>query len=428
MQSQIDVPDGLERELREGATSSAAGPFVRPEHDAGPALRQERGATGPVRVAYCLDSMEGSGGTESNAVRTAEAIDPSRVQLTVFAMRPEGPMRARYAAAGVPVVPTPRIATLVAPYTAGQVVRLARSFREHETEVVHCHDTYTNWFAGLAARVAGIPLLTSKRWIGGERRHLLLSRVAYRVSTRVLANSQGVARTLIESDGVSGRRVVVVPNFVEDAAFATPSAADVASRRAAWGVGSRHPVIGCVARLRPEKGQETLLRAAARLIDRWPNLGVVLVGDGPQEMTLRTLAAELGITDRVFFTGHQPNRPNPHALFDVSVLASDHEGFPNTVIEAMAAGRPVVASNVGGVPDAVRDEQTGLLTPPRNPAAVADALARLLDAPQWAAALGVCGQEIAHAEFTRAPVLEHLMTLYHELAGRSTLAVAGTAL
>lgn len=366
--------------------------------------------------------MEASGGTESNAVRTAEALDPAEVKLTVFAMRPDGPMRERYAEAGVPVVGTPPVDTLVSVHTTRQILRFARLLRRSGAEVVHCHDTYTNWFAGLAARAAGLPLLTSKRWIGGQRRHLLLSRIAYRLSTRVLANSGGVAQTLVKTDGVPEERVVVVPNFVEDAAFALPSADEMARRRAAWGIGAGGPVIGSVARLRPEKGQETLLRAAARLVDRWPALEVVLVGDGPQESMLRALASELGLTSRVHFTGHQPNRPNPHALFDVSVLASDHEGFPNTIVEAMAAARPVVASDVGGVPDAVRDQETGLLTPPRDPRAVAGALARLLERPDWAASLGMRGREIALQRFTRSPVLDQLTALYRELAGRVALA------
>jgi glycosyltransferase involved in cell wall biosynthesis len=371
----------------------------------------------PVHVAYCLDSMAASGGTEMNAVRTAEALDRSRVRLTVFAMRPDGPMRARYEAAGVPVVATPPVSTLVAVRTARQAWRLARQFREAGVDVVHCHDVYTNWFAGVAARLAGVPLLTSKRWIGGQRRHLQLGRVAYRLSARVLANSDGVARTLTTEDGVPPQRVVVVPNFVEDAAFA--ALPDAARRRMleTWGVPQGGPVVGCVARLRSEKGQATLLRAAARVRDRHPDLVVVLVGDGPEEPALRALATELGLAARVCFAGHQPNRPNPHQLFDVSVLASDHEGFPNTLVEAMAAARPTVASNVGGVPDAVLDGETGLLVPAGDPAALAGALARVLSDPAWAAGMGAHGRAVARERFTPERVTSRLTRLYAELAG-----------
>lgn len=378
-----------------------------------------------MRVASCLATMSNSGGIESNAVRTAEALDSREISLTVFALQADGPMRERYERAGVSVIAMPPVKTLIGPRTGLQVVRFARVLHAHRIEVVHCHDPYTNWVAGLAARLARVPLLTSKRWIDAQLRHLLLSRVSYRLSSRVLANSNGVARTLVDEDRVPERRIVVVPNFVEDAAFEAPSANEIQARRAAWGIGSRHPVIGCVARLRPEKGHEVLLRAAAQLVERWPNLAVVLVGDGPEEVRLRALATELRIVEHVCFTGHLPNRPNPNALFDISVLTSDHEGFPNTILEAMAAARPVVASNIGGVPDAVRDEVTGLLTPPQNAASVASALARLLAAPDWASALGARGQAIARSQFTRAPVIEQLTALYRDVAGRSGIVTTG---
>jgi glycosyltransferase involved in cell wall biosynthesis len=193
-----------------------------------------------------------------------------------------------------------------------------------------------------------------------------------------------------------------------------------------WGVPEGGPVVGCVARLRSEKGQATLLRAAARVRDRHPDLVVVLVGDGPEEPALRALATELGLAARVCFAGHRPNRPNPHQLFDVSVLASDHEGFPNTLIEAMAAGRPTVASNVGGVPDAVLDGETGLLVPAGDPAALAGALARVLGDPTWAAALGARGRAIARERFTPERVTSRLTELYAELAGRR-MGLAGGA-
>ena len=410
---------------RAGPAADGLGEFGRAggERAAGP---PRMAPARPVHVAYCLDSMAASGGTEMNAVRTAEALDPSRARLTVFAMRPDGPMRSRYEAAGVPVVATPPVSTLVSVHTARQVWRLARQFRDSGVDVVHCHDVYTNWFAGLAARLAGVPLLTSKRWIGGHPRHLRLGRVAYRLSARVLANSDGVARTLTTDGGVPPERVVVVPNFVEGAAFATLPDGAREEMRAAWGVPRGSPVVGCVARLRSEKGQATLLRAAARVRHRHPDLVVVLVGDGPEEGALRALAAELGLGERVCFAGHRPNRPNPHQLFDVSVLASDHEGFPNTLIEAMAAGRPTVASNVGGVPDAVLDGETGLLVPAGDPAALAGALARVLGDPTWAAALGARGRAIARERFTPERVTSRLTELYAELAGRR-MGLAGGA-
>jgi glycosyltransferase involved in cell wall biosynthesis len=371
--------------------------------------------------------MAASGGTELNAVRTAEALDRARVELTVFAMRPEGPMRARYAAAGVPVVAAPPVSTLVSPHTARQAWRLARQFRDYQVDVVHCHDVYTNWFAGIAARPCR-PAAADQQAV--DRRPPAAPAAQPRRIPAVHARAREQRRRRAHAGGLrrrAERPCVVVPNFVEDEAFALADASALGATRAAWGVPAGEPVLGCVARLRGEKGQATLLRAAARLRARWPALVVILVGDGPQEAALRTLAEGLGLAGRVCFAGHQPNRPNLHRLFDVSVLASDHEGFPNTLVEAMAAGRPTVASDVGGVPDAVRHEETGLLVPPGDDAALAGALARVLADPAWAARLGERGRVLAWEQFRAAAVTERLMAVYATLAGRGALVSGRTA-
>ena len=121
---------------------------------------------------------------------------------------------------------------------------------------------------------------------------------------------------------------------------------------------------------------------------------------------------------RIHFAGMRPNRPNPHHLFDVSALASLSEGFPNSVVEAMAAARPVVATDVGGMRDALLDGVTGCLVPAGDPAALADALARVLEDTAGAEAMGRAGRERAEALFSAEPVIAGLLSLYGELARR----------
>src|SRR5262249_9557960 len=137
-------------------------------------------------------------------------------------------------------------------------------------------------------------------------------------------------------------------------------------------------VIGIVASLLAIKDHATLLRALGLLAPEWPTARLVVVGQGPELDDLRRLASELGVASVVRFAGLRPQGPSFHFLFDISVLSSVSEGFPNSLVEAMAAGRPIVATDVGGVRDAVRDRENGLLVPPRAPAAFADALRTLL--------------------------------------------------
>ncbi len=167
------------------------------------------------------------------------------------------------------------------------------------------------------------------------------------------------------------------------------------------------------------KDHATLLRAASLVSLEFPRLHLVLVGRDAGELApLRALAAELGIADRVRFAGARPSQPSPHHLFDVSALTSVSEGLPNSLLEAMAAGKPVVATRVGAVADAVVDGETGLLVPAREAAAVARALRSLLADRELCERMGAAGRERARAGFSRSAAIDRLMTLYYELAER----------
>jgi glycosyltransferase involved in cell wall biosynthesis len=178
-------------------------------------------------------------------------------------------------------------------------------------------------------------------------------------------------------------------------------------------------VVGIVARLSAVKDHASLLRAMAKLTPTIPTLHCVLVGDGPERGRIETLARELGIADRVHLAGERPQLPNLHGLFDVSVLCSTSEPFPNSVLEAMAASRPVVATDVGGTPDAVREGKTGLLVPPSDPSRLADAISRLYEEPSLRAELGSAGCAAARAGYSASAVIGQVEALYTELAGRA---------
>jgi glycosyltransferase involved in cell wall biosynthesis len=174
-------------------------------------------------------------------------------------------------------------------------------------------------------------------------------------------------------------------------------------------------VVGIVASLRTIKDHGTLLRAVAHLRSRFPSLVLVMMGSGPAQPQLEVLVAQLGIGNMVRFGGIHPNRPNPHRLFDISVLCSLSEGFPNTIVEAMAAARPVVATSVGGIPDAVEHGRNGLLVGKQDDRALASALGDLLTDAELRGRMGAEGQEIARSRFTAATVIPLVSDLYEQL-------------
>jgi glycosyltransferase involved in cell wall biosynthesis len=207
----------------------------------------------------------------------------------------------------------------------------------------------------------------------------------------------------------------VIHNFSEEHAFEPVDMALRIAKHREWEIPDGAFVIGIVARLAPVKNHALLLKAAAQIDSRFH---IVLIGDGPSRSELEGLSRQLGISSRVHFAGEVISTTNPNQFFDVSVLCSLSEGFPNSLIEAMAAGKPVVATPAGGVVDAVVDNVTGLLVSSNDPAQLAGALRKLERIPELRKRLGEAGRELARRRFHKDIVIEQLSTLYERLANR----------
>jgi glycosyltransferase involved in cell wall biosynthesis len=372
----------------------------------------------PLRIVFFIDTL-GLGGTELNAVRLAERLDPAQFAISIACFG-DGPLRARLEAAGIPI----HIYRLRSLYGIGmmrQGLRFARFLREEQVDVVHSHDRYANLFSMMWGRYAGTRgLIASKRWGTAAMRitHTVTNRLAYRLAHRVLGNSNQVGESLFAVEHVPRERIVVVPNFVDEDAFDVAPREEVDALRRELDVPSDALVVGIVARLHPVKDHKSLIKAIALLKPEFPQLLLLLIGGGPKLADLEALAKAEGVESIVRFAGQREPPPNLHSLFDVSVLCSLSEGFPNSVVEAMAAARPVVGTAVGGVPDAVRDGTNGRLVPAGDPSALAAALAPLLRDRELRRRMGAAGQQIARDEYSAATVLPRLSALYNELAPR----------
>lgn len=365
-----------------------------------------------VRVAFALDSMA-IGGTEMNMLKLASRLDRSRFPLVVYYNR-GGPLLPKFEALGVPLRQV-GLRSLKSPSALSAVGRVRRWLREDKIDVLHSHDVYSNILGALAVTPAnGARLIVSRRW-GARHYGLALragNRLAYRRAHLVLANSQGVARSLHDEEGVPARRIVVVHNFAEATAFRSDTPGERAELRARLGVPQEALVVGCIANLRPVKNQAMIVRALAEIPRSGSAVHLVLIGEGPSRSMLQGLASGLGLADRVHLVGQIPEAAHYHRAFDVSVLASLSEGFPNTLVEAMAAARAVVATNVGGIPDAIADNETGFLIAPNDLAAFANALERLLGDPVLRFRMGAAGREFAAVHFHEGAVMPRLERVY----------------
>jgi glycosyltransferase involved in cell wall biosynthesis len=369
---------------------------------------------GRIRIAFCLDSFR-LGGTELNAIRTIEALDHHRFDVSIFYLAEDGPLFERYQALELEMHHLP-IRSLYGPSSFIQRNRFSKLLRQKRAQIVHTHCIYTNLFMAPVARLTtNSHVIMSRRWgrqVFGKSLSLA-NRVCYAFSHSVLANSQCVAQIVVESDRVPRHRIIVVPNFVDDSAFEATPASWVHRQRRNWGIADNQLVIGIVARLEKVKNHEMLLQAVAGIREQ---IHVVIVGGGSLMDSLANLATDLGIDDRVHFTGEIETQSNIHAAFDISVLCSNSEGFPNTIVEAMAAGRPVVATAVGGVSDSVIHNETGILVPRGDVNKLGEALQILVKEPDLRKSLGASGKLRVAAEFSRNRVIDNLSAVYESAA------------
>jgi glycosyltransferase involved in cell wall biosynthesis len=301
--------------------------------------------------------------------------------------------------------------------------RLAALIRRIRPDVVHTHDVKAEFAGLLAARLLGIPLVGSYYGRLAMSSKLLkaadLARFpAFRLFDRVLANSEAQRAELLHW-GVRDERVVVVPSFVDTHTLRPPTAGDVAAARARLGIAPTQPVLATVAKLALNKGHRDMLHALAAIRAVEPKVlylvpgedQLVWRGEGGLRGDLERAAAALGVADNVRFLGYFPDLQTILNATDILVSPSLREGMQVSLVEAMAAGLPIVATAVGGTPDAVAHGETGLLVPPAQPAALAGAVLELLANRDRMRAMGVAGRRRAEERLDTRVVAAQVLRL-----------------
>jgi glycosyltransferase involved in cell wall biosynthesis len=380
---------------------------------AGAALARTAGRR-PVRLAIVLDQTA-VGGAERLLLDLCRTFDRSIVEPRLVCLRAEGPLGADFRE-NVPVEVLDRTGR----FDMRTLPRLVRSLRAARTDVVLVahHNRAALAIGRVAARLAGAAHVVAAH-------DMDLTRVGGRVLPRhvvetlflsdalvLLAPSQG--RYLRDEEGVGRfpwRRApeVVIPNGIVVGPRPSPADRDEARRR--LGLDDADLVIGIAARLSRQKAHHVLLRAVALLHADRPRLRLVVIGGGAEEPALRALVAELGIAEHVLFTGVRDDVRELLPGCDVTCLSSVHEGAPLVVLESMAAGVPVVATDCGAVRDLVADGREGFVVPVGDPDALAARLGTLLDDPALRADMGDRARRRAEAEYS----IEHTAARFQEL-------------
>src|SRR5262244_375078 len=342
------------------------------------------------RVLHLITSFE-VGGTERQAVELLKRIDRRRFDVRLGAVRLEGPLYPEVAAL-FPRIPQFPLTSFYNANAAKQLMRLRNWMVSERVDILHAHDFYAGLLGAAAARLANVRVIACQRHmrLSDRRVHEWGTRLTLRLAHRVLVNSEAIRTHLLAGGHVAPEKIVVIHNGLSAAAERAALDDDGRSKQRAallreLNLDEGAKLIGIVARLQPVKGHRYFIEAAGRIAAVEPKAHFLLVGDGALRREIEEQAARVGVNDRVHLLGDRNDAALIAAGFDVAVLASLSEGLPNAVMEAMAAGAPVVATAVGGTTELVIDDATGFLAPPANAEALAHRILSVLRNPGWGA-------------------------------------------
>ncbi len=315
---------------------------------------------------------------------------------------------------------------LYAFYVLRVLTELGRMLRRHRVELIHAHLPDAIVVAAIAGRLTGTPVIGTYQGLGIFPRHRprhdprnVLRRSLYHLAGRLskwtIAVSPSVRNLLCGELGFSPETTVLIPNSIDTERFAGVLAPPALARE--LGLRDRQRVVACVGRFVVNKGQRVLIEAMAEVVKRWPEAILVLVGDGPARNDLTDLTNHLGLQGHVRFAGTRSDVPEILALAEVFVLPSFYEGVPLSVLEAMAAAKPVVATRVPGNMEVIEDESQGVLVPSGDAPAMAQAIERLLSEPERALEMGKRGQALVRQKYDLRDSAARMEELYHGVLG-----------
>jgi len=351
---------------------------------------------------------DGFGGQEHRILLECREM-MRRGHEALIVCRPESLLLARAREAGIPAAAVP----IRSSADMAAVAAMVRIFRGRETTVVNTHSGKDSWVGSMAAKIAGVPLLIRTRHISVPiRRHAF--NLVYRWPDGYITTGEMIREHFL-AEGIPADRVVSIPTGVDPKRF-SPTV-DGSRIRKEFGIAPDTFLVSMVGVLRSWKRHDLFLEAVGHLKERGLPVRALVAGEGPQRENISTAIRERDLSDTVTMTGYREDVPEILAASNVLVLPSDRfEGVPQVILQALAMGRPVVASPVGGIPEVVHPEETGLLCPTGDAAACAEALARVAGDPTLGVRLGKAGRDLVLARYTVGAMCDRTERFYACLA------------
>jgi glycosyltransferase involved in cell wall biosynthesis len=362
-----------------------------------------------VKILFVIPTLDRCG-AEKQLALLATRLPRDEFAVEVCALTRGGPYEAELRAANIPVTVIGK-RLKIDPVAAW---RLRRVIRQSRPDIVHTWLFAANSYGRAVARWCGVPVLVASErcadhWKGTSER--IVDRWLAPATDAIIVNSQAVRR-FYEAAGFDPKKLVLIPNGV---AISPVSIVDRAALLAELGLPADARVLGYVGRLWPQKRVHDLIWATELIKNIKPNVFTVVVGDGPERDTLVDYTHKIAIDDRVRFVGPRDDVPRLMTIMEALVQPSEFEGMPNSIMEAMAAGLPVVASNIPGNDELVTDGESGFLVPVGDTKMLASRINRLLDEPDLSRRFGQAGQARVRDQFSVERMVASHVQRYREL-------------
>lgn len=370
-----------------------------------------------ISILYLIDQLRNMGGAEGNLVNILSHLDPQRFRYSLYTFQLESPLKELLQEKNLicNLIPYPTSISGLIKYLA-----LARKLRSQEIDILHSYFESSDIWGTLLAKLAGISvIISSKRDLGflKSKKVLLAYRLINPFITKVISVSEAVKRQVAIQEQLSENKIVTIYNGVDLGKFGNSNHRP--GLREKLGLNPYSAVVGLLANIKPIKGIEFYIQAAARIVKQFPEAQFIIIGGcipttecQSYFQKLRWLVTELRLEKNLFFLGERSDVPELLALIDISVLTSLSEGFSNTVIESMAAGKPLVVTDVGGNSEAVIHQQTGFVVPPKNIDKLVEAIIILLTDRNLTEKMGRAGQIRAQELFSMETMISKVEELY----------------
>lgn len=341
-----------------------------------------------VNILYLVVGL-GIGGTEIQLLELLKKLNREKYNPTVCSIKEKGVLADDIERIGIKI----ESLSIRNRFNFLALPRLVRILRREGIDILHTFLFWANILGRLAGRITRVPIIVSgEEGINLRKKKIaiLIDRLTSRWVDKIVVVSKAIKNTLVAREKISSEKIEVIYNGI-----------DLRNFKADYKKGGKSvPKVGIVGRLHPDKGHRYFLKAAAQTIKKKPKVEFLIVGHGPLREELEDLSNELGLSDKVVFAGGRRDIPQIMFSLDILVLSSLEEGLGNVLLEAMASGKPVVATKVGGVPEIVLDGETGILVPSKNPDALAQAILKLLMNPALAKEMGRAGRRRVKKYFT----------------------------